>query len=132
VGLVLVKEIGSDALFALHLVSPYRERVQQFHEYVKKNDLALAVAQTDVKGDRSKAPHEQSDPDMFVHVTRRTAEGIYIKGATAHQTGCINSHWLIVMPTMRLGAADKSYAVIGALPVDSPALTMCFIIGGKN
>ena len=43
-----------------------------------------------------------------------------IRGAKAHQTGCINSHWLIVMPTMRLGAADRDYAVVCAVPGRPP------------
>ena len=59
---LLIKEIGSDALFALDLVSSlvdkelgtqYRSRVQAFIEACKEKDLSLAVAQTDVKGDRS-------------------------------------------------------------------------------
>src|SRR5882724_5875240 len=44
-----------------------------------------------------------------------------ISGGKAHQTGCLNSHWLIIMPTMRLEAADKDYAIVGALPVDDLA-----------
>ena len=46
---------------------------------------------TDPKGDRSKRPHEQADPDMFLHVTRRTERGIYVTGAKAHMTGGLNS-----------------------------------------
>jgi len=81
---------------------------------------------TDVKGDRSKAPHEQDDPDLYVHVTKRNKDGIWLKGAKAHQTGCINSHWIIVMPTMRLGAADKDYAIVAAFPVDAPGITYIY------
>jgi len=36
---------------------------------------------TDVKGDRSLPPHAQDDPDLFVHVTRRTDAGVHITGA---------------------------------------------------
>ena len=63
---------------------------------------------------------------LYVHVTRRTKEGLYIKGAKAHQTGCLNSHWLIVMPTIRLAEADREYAVVGALPVDAPGITYLY------
>lgn len=74
---LLVKEIGTDALFALDLVSrvvdakagtPYNERVAAFHAHCRDNDLTLAVAQTDVKGDRSLLPSQQSHPDYFVHI----------------------------------------------------------------
>jgi 4-hydroxybutyryl-CoA dehydratase/vinylacetyl-CoA-Delta-isomerase len=81
---------------------------------------------TDVKGDRSKLPHEQSDPDLYVHISRRTPDGVYIRGAKAHQTGCINSHWLIVMPTARLGSDDGEYAIVGAIPVDAAGITYIY------
>ena len=81
---------------------------------------------TDVKGDRGKAPHQQADPDLFVHVTRRTGEGVYIRGAKAHQTGCINSHWLIVMPTLRLGEDDHEFAIAAAIPVDAKGITYIY------
>lgn len=81
---------------------------------------------TDVKGDRSKAPHEQADPDLYVHVSKRTADGVFISGAKAHQTGCLNSHWLLVMPTMRLGEKDRDYAIVGAVPVDAPGITYIY------
>jgi 4-hydroxybutyryl-CoA dehydratase/vinylacetyl-CoA-Delta-isomerase len=63
---------------------------------------------------------------MFVHVVKRDDNGVYIKGAKAHQTGCINSHWLIVMPTMRLRPEDKDYAIVGAIPVDAEGITYIY------
>ena len=62
---------------------------------------------TDVKGDRSLAPHQQEDQDMFVHIVNRSEKGVYVSGAKAHQTGCINSHWMMVMPTMRLSRSRQ-------------------------
>ena len=47
-----------------------------------------------------------------------------------HQTGCLNSHWILVMPTMRLREADKDYAITAAIPVDHPRLT--FIYGRQS
>src|SRR6516225_4136010 len=72
---VLIKEIGTDALLALHLIGErlagagkpeYRERVAKYHRYCRDNDLAVAVAQTDVKGDRSLGPTAQDHPDYYV------------------------------------------------------------------
>src|SRR6478672_8638241 len=71
---ILIKEIGTDALFALHLISKqtdeqfgteYSHRVKKFFDHCRKNDLAVAVAQTDVKGDRGRGPSEQSHPDYY-------------------------------------------------------------------
>jgi 4-hydroxybutyryl-CoA dehydratase/vinylacetyl-CoA-Delta-isomerase len=127
--------VGMDALNALHSVTfemdekhgtAYHGRLASFIAEAQRANWVIGGAMTDVKGDRSKAPSEQSDPDMYVRVTRRTEDGLYIKGAKAHQTGCLNSHWLIVMPTIRLAAGDKDYAVVGALPVDAPGITYLY------
>ena len=127
--------VGMDALNALYSVTyeidekhntPYHDRLKAFLTMTHTYNYVIGGAMTDVKGDRSLAPHEQADPDMFVHVVKQTAEGIYVSGAKAHQTGCINSHWLILMPTMRLGEKDKDYAVVGAIPVDAPGVTYIY------
>jgi 4-hydroxybutyryl-CoA dehydratase/vinylacetyl-CoA-Delta-isomerase len=127
--------VGMDAFNALHSVTyeidekhgtVYHRRFVEFITLAQRQNSVIGGAMTDAKGDRSKAPHEQVDPDLFVHVTRRDDKGLYIRGAKAHQTGCINSHWLIVMPTMRLGPADRDYAVVGALPVDAPGITYIY------
>jgi 4-hydroxybutyryl-CoA dehydratase/vinylacetyl-CoA-Delta-isomerase len=81
---------------------------------------------TDVKGDRSLAPHQQQDQDMFVHVSDRSDDGVFITGAKAHQTGCINSHWLVVMPTLKLGEQDIDFAIVGAVPVDAEGITYIY------
>jgi len=104
----------------------YNERLKGFLKLMHTHNYVIGGAMTDVKGDRSLAPSEQEDPDMFLHITKRTDEGVYVSGAKAHQTGCINSHWMIVMPTMRLKEEDKSYAIIGALPVDTKGITYIY------
>ena len=127
--------VGMDAFNSLYSVTHemdekhgtgYHGRFKQFVTEMQKRNFVIGGAMTDVKGDRGKAPHQQEDPDLFVHVTRRTAEGVYITGAKAHQTGCLNSHWLVVMPTMRLGEGDKDYAIVGAVPVDGAGITYIY------
>ena len=127
--------VGMDAFNSLYSVTyeidekhgtPYHERLKAFLTTMQESNYVVGGAMTDVKGDRSKAPHEQDDPDLFVHITRRDDKGIWLKGAKAHQTGCINSHWIIAMPTMRLGPADKDYAVVAAFPVDAPGITYIY------
>jgi 4-hydroxybutyryl-CoA dehydratase/vinylacetyl-CoA-Delta-isomerase len=127
--------VGMDAFNALYSVSyeiderdatRYHERFRAFVTMAQSAGYVIGGAMTDVKGDRSKAPHEQSDPDMYVHVTRRTDAGVYVSGAKAHQTGCVNSHWLIIMPTLRLGEKDKDFAIVGAIPVDAEGITYIY------
>ena len=49
-----------------------------------------------------------------------------MSGAKMHQTGAVNSHWLIFMPTMRMTEADRDCAVVGAVRVDAPGLTYIY------
>ncbi len=127
--------VGMDALNSLYSTTfeidakhgtSYHKRLIEFIKTIQQENLVIGGAMTDVKGDRSLSPSQQEDPDMFVHVTKRDEKGIYITGAKAHQTGCINSHWIIVMPTMRLKAEDKDYAIVGAIPVDAPGITYIY------
>lgn len=127
--------VGMDAFNALYSVSyemdeahrtNYHKKFKAFVTEMHRYNYVVGGAMTDVKGDRSKAPHQQDDSDMFVHIVDRDEKGIYITGAKAHQTGCVNSHWMLVMPTMRLSAADKDYAVIGAVSVDAEGITYIY------
>ncbi|MFB3096545.1 MAG: 4-hydroxyphenylacetate 3-hydroxylase family protein [Nitrosopumilaceae archaeon] len=127
--------VGMDALNSLHSVTyemdekyktNYHKRLLDFIKMAQTENLIIGGAMTDPKGDRSKGPHEQEDPDMFVHVVEKNDKGIIINGAKAHQTGCINSHWIIVMPTMRLAEADAEFAVVGAVPADAPGITYIY------
>ena len=107
----------------------YHENFKKFMVYCQKNDLTIDGAMTDPKGDRSKAPHAQEDPDLFLHVVERRPDGIVVRGAKAHQTGILNSHEVIVMPTIAMGPEDKDYAVSFAVPLDAPGL---FLIVGRQ
>ena len=69
----------------------YHENFKKFLTFVQDNDLTVDGAMTDPKGDRSKAPSQQADPDMYVHVVERRADGIVVCGAKCHQTGSILS-----------------------------------------
>ncbi|HAX81321.1 MAG TPA: 4-hydroxybutyryl-CoA dehydratase [Actinobacteria bacterium] len=127
--------VGMDAINSLFSITydvdarhgtPYHSRFIAWLAGVQRLNLVVGGAMTDAKGDRSKGPSQQSDPDMFVRVVERRDDGIVIRGAKAHQTGCINSHWILVMPTMRLTAADRDWAVVAAVPVEAAGLTYVY------
>jgi 4-hydroxybutyryl-CoA dehydratase/vinylacetyl-CoA-Delta-isomerase len=67
---------------------------------------------------------------MFLRVVKRDDKGITVSGAKLHQTGAVNSHWLIFMPTMRMTEADKDWSVVGAVRVDAPGLT--YVVGRQT
>ena len=127
--------VGMDALNSLYSTTfeidakyktNYQKRLIEFIKMIQMENLMIGGAMTDVKGDRSLSPSQQEDPDMFVHIVKRDSNGIYLSGAKAHQTGCINSHWIIVMPTMRLRPEDKEYAIVGAIPTNANGITYIY------
>ena len=108
----------------------YHENFRKFAAYVQENDLVVDGAMTDTKGDRSLAPSKQADPDLYLHVVERRPDGIIVRGAKAHQTGIVNSHEVLVMPTVAMGPDDKDYAVSFAVPLDSEGLIM--VVGRQS
>jgi aromatic ring hydroxylase len=130
---VLIKEIGTDALCGLLRVSTavdakygtgYAPRVRAFYEHCRDNDLAVAVAQTDVKGDRALGPSKQQDPDLYVRIVERRSGGIVVRGAKAHTSVSTNANELIVLPTRAMSPDDKDYAVSFAVPLNTPGLML--------
>ncbi|RJP85554.1 MAG: 4-hydroxybutyryl-CoA dehydratase [Desulfobacteraceae bacterium] len=131
--------VGMDSLNALSIVTfdmdrklgtTYYKRFLDYLAYVQENDLTCDGAMTDPKGDRSLPPHLQADPDMYLHIVDETRDGIIVRGAKAHQTGAVNSHEVIVMPTISMREADRDYAVSFALPSDAEGVT--YIMGRQS
>jgi 4-hydroxybutyryl-CoA dehydratase/vinylacetyl-CoA-Delta-isomerase len=61
----------------------------------------------------------RTDDLIYHRIVAKDDKGVYVSGAKAHQTGCINSHWIILMPTIRLTENDKDWAIVGAIPADA-------------
>lgn len=104
----------------------YHENFKNFLKMVQENDYVVDGAMTDPKGDRGLAPSAQKDPDLFMHIVERREDGIVVRGAKAHQTGTINSHWHIIMPTQAMREADADYAVSFATPTDAEGIYMIY------
>ncbi|MGI8925233.1 MAG: 4-hydroxyphenylacetate 3-hydroxylase N-terminal domain-containing protein [Tepidiformaceae bacterium] len=129
----LVKEIGTDALFAMHRVmrivdqkyeGGYLKRVQAFYRHCRDNDLTMSVAQTDVKGDRSAGPSNQPHPDYYTRIVERRPDGIVVRGAKMHTSCTTNTNELIVLPTRAMAEQDADYAVAFAVPVATPGVKL--------
>jgi 4-hydroxybutyryl-CoA dehydratase/vinylacetyl-CoA-Delta-isomerase len=127
---ILIKEIGTDALFALKRILARQHdaqgtgRLESFYASCRENDLALAVAQTDVKGDRGKRPNEQQDPDMYVRVVEERSGGIVVRGAKVHTSCTPYVDEVIVLPSRSMAAGDESWSVAFAIPAATRGLRM--------
>ncbi|MCP4577584.1 MAG: 4-hydroxybutyryl-CoA dehydratase [Deltaproteobacteria bacterium] len=120
--------VGMDAANAIYSTTfecdrkhktPYHSRFKDYWAWVQKEDLVVDGAMTDPKGDRGKRPKEQVDPDLFLRVSERRPEGIVINGAKLHQTGMLNSHEILVMPTLTMRSGEEDWAVCCAVPTDA-------------
>jgi len=123
--------VGLDAANAVYSVtyecdqargSDYHGRFRDYWAWVQRQDLVVDGAMTDPKGDRGKRPSEQADPDLYLRVVDHRPDGIVVRGAKFHQTGMLNSHEILVMPTLALRAGEEDWAVCFALPADAPGL----------
>lgn len=127
--------VGLDGINAVYSVayevdkacgSDYLTRFKKWLTYIQDENLMVVGAMTDPKGDRSKSPADQPDPDQFVRVVERRDDGIVIRGAKLHMTGAVNSHEILIMPTMAIDEKSKDYAFVGAIQIDAPGITMVF------
>ena len=100
------------------------ERFLDYLHHVQDEDLTLGIAMTDAKGDRSKRPGAQANPDVYVHITERRPDGIVIRGTKAIVTGAPYVHEFLVMPCRTMTAGDADFAVCCAVPVDAPGVTI--------
>ncbi|HOT31261.1 MAG TPA: 4-hydroxyphenylacetate 3-hydroxylase family protein [Petrotogaceae bacterium] len=127
--------VGMDAFNALYSTTyeidekygtTYHKKFIEYMKYVQKNDLTVDGAMTDPKGDRGLAPSEQQDPDLYLRIVERRKDGIIVRGAKAHQTGAVNSHEHLIMPTCSMREEDKDYAVAFSVPSDAPGIFMIY------
>ncbi|MBM3470261.1 MAG: 4-hydroxybutyryl-CoA dehydratase [Armatimonadetes bacterium] len=125
--------VGMDAFNAVDSVTyemdrtlgtEYHARFRRYLQHVQEHDLVVDGAMTDAKGDRRLRPSKQADPDLFVHIVERKPDGIVVRGAKLHQTGALNAHEILVMPTQTLSEEDRDYAVAFAVPADAPGILM--------
>jgi 4-hydroxybutyryl-CoA dehydratase / vinylacetyl-CoA-Delta-isomerase len=102
----------------------HRARFAAYLGHVHANDLAVGIAMTDAKGDRSKRPHQQGNADTYVHLVERNARGVVISGTKAIVTAAPYVHEFLVMPCRNMGEADADFAICCAVPIDAPGITI--------
>ncbi len=127
--------VGLDGINAVYSVAyeidqehgtDYSKRFKAWLIHIQDENRMVVGAMTDPKGDRSKGPADQPDPDQYVHVAERRTDGVVIRGAKLHMTGAVNSHDILVMPTTALDERAKNYAIVCAMPIDTPGVTLIF------
>lgn len=133
VGGCIQRCMGCDAINGLSVATfaadmehgtDYNKRFTEYLKEFQKRDLTAACAQTDVKGDRSKRPHQQDDPDMYVRVVERRSDGIVVRGAKNCITMSAIADEIIVVPTRAMTPNDTDYSVAFAIPADTDGVKL--------
>jgi 4-hydroxyphenylacetate 3-monooxygenase len=112
----------------------YRANGEAWLDRLQRDNLFMTSGNTDPKGDRSKQPFEQDDPDLYLRVVRETDAGIVIAGAK-FETGAPYAHVAFVKPTVGSWVAEnRDYAVACIVKLNSPGVRhicrMPLIAGG--
>ena len=127
--------VGMDAANAVFSVTyecdqehdtDYHRRFREYWAGVQSQDMVVDGAMTDPKGDRGKRPKDQTDPDLYLRVVARKSDGVVVRGAKLHQTGILNSHEIIVMPTIAMRPGEEDWAISFAIPTNTAGIKYIF------
>lgn len=102
----------------------YHQRFLAYLHRIQDEDLTLGVAMTDAKGDRSKRPAAQSNPDVYVHIAERRKDGVIIRGTKAIVTGAPYVHEFLIMPCRTMAKSEEAFAICCAVPIDAEGVTI--------
>jgi 4-hydroxybutyryl-CoA dehydratase/vinylacetyl-CoA-Delta-isomerase len=129
--ILFMKEIGTDALNALAMITHqmdrkngtyYSERVENYREYLQERDLSMSGAITDAKGNRSLLPSQQAMPYFYLKILDRNQDGVVVKGLKLHTTSAPITNELIVLPTRAMTEADRDYCIAFGIPVNTKGI----------
>jgi len=102
----------------------YHDRIKAWLKDAQERDITLAGALTDPKGDRTKPPSKQVDPDMSLHVVKKTGGGMVVRGAKVMICGVAAANEIFIMPGTSYKEDDKDYAISFVIPRDIENLTI--------
>lgn len=111
---------GADVLAEID--PQFARNIENHIKSVLRHDPFHVSANTDPKGDRSKAPQDQ-DPDMLLHVVGETDAGIVVRGAK-YETAAAYANQAFTKPTIANWGNDamSDYAVGFICDLGSPGL----------
>ncbi|MDP6972549.1 MAG: 4-hydroxyphenylacetate 3-hydroxylase N-terminal domain-containing protein, partial [Pseudomonadales bacterium] len=98
------------------------KRIRAWVGEAQRRDVRITQCITDAKGDRSRRPGQQEDPDAYVHVVERRDDGIVIRGAKLHISAASMGHELMTIPTKSMKAGEEEYSVAAMVPVNAPGV----------
>ena len=96
----------------------YKARLKKWILQAEEKGLTVSGALTDAKGDRSKTPSQQAEPDTNLHVVEVREDGIVIRGAKVMICGTAAAQEIFLLPGGAYKEPDKDYALACVVPRD--------------
>ncbi|MBD3401589.1 4-hydroxyphenylacetate 3-hydroxylase [candidate division GN15 bacterium] len=106
------------------LGTDYHQRLLTWLKDAQARDITISGALTDAKGDRTKKPSQQEDPDMFLHVVDKRDDGIVVRGAKLMICGVAAANEIFVLPGSAYKDDDADYCLSFVIPRDTEGLTI--------
>ena len=97
-------------------------RIRAYVRDAQRRDVRITQCITDAKGDRSRKPSQQDDPDAYVRVVERRPDGVVIRGAKLHISAASMGHELMTIPTKAMRAGEEDYSIAAMVPVNAPGV----------
>ncbi|MDF1545351.1 MAG: 4-hydroxyphenylacetate 3-hydroxylase N-terminal domain-containing protein [bacterium] len=102
----------------------YHKRLLTWLEKAQAEDITIAGAITDAKGDRTKSPSQQDDKDVYLHLKEKREDGIVVRGAKLMICGVAASNEIFVIPGSGYRENDADCAISFVIPRDIEGLTI--------
>ena len=110
----LDKKLGTD----------YHSRLRAWLADAQRRDITCCGALTDPKGDRTKSPSQQSDPDMNLRVVARRPDGVVVRGAKIMIAGAAAAEEVFVLPGAVYKEGEEDWSIAFTVPRDAEGLTV--------
>jgi len=105
------------------LGTSYHPRFLEYLKWVQREDLSVAGALTEPRGQRNKRALNWPDPYLSVKVVDKNDKGIVVRGAKINISGGFASNEIVVLPQSAHSEGESDYAVAFATPPDAPGIT---------
>jgi len=131
-GTCIYRCVGLDCFHALwsttwemdrDLGTSYHPRFLEYLRRVQTEDLSVAGALTEPRGQRNVRALKWPDPYLSVKVVDKNDKGIIVRGAKINISGGFASHEIVVLPQSAHSSGETDYAVAFATPPDAPGIT---------
>lgn len=100
----------------------FADNVSRFHRDASRSGQYVSYVIIHPTVDRTRAPHEQYLPNLYVSVAGERDGGIVLRGAQMLGTGSVLSDWIFVSCILPLPKGSEDYAISLVVPAAAPGL----------